>query len=333
MQYISFGNTGMQVSRFCLGAMSFSRTIDFDATGRVIDEAIDRGVNFIDTAESYGDSEDFIGRALQTDGKRDRIYLATKVYTKRARDGRAGRNSRTNIIFSLERSLKLLRTNHVDLYQLHHPDADTPIEETLSTLDQLVKQGKIRHIGVTNHYAWQMAYMVGLSNTWGWEPLVSIQCRYNILDRPIEIETMPMAKKFNLAIMAYGPLCGGLLSGKYQRGQPPPKGTRAERNQSLQKMLQNPRTFDVIDRLNQIARRNNMQLNQLAILWLLAKPYLTSPILGGSKPEHFRSIYEIADRSLPENDVKEIDELSSDFIYRPYQNQPVTEGPALAEQW
>lgn len=323
----------MEVSRFCLGAMTFSRKIDFDGTARIMDEAMEHGVNFIDTAESYGESEDFVGRSLQQGGKRDRVYLATKVYTKRARDGHSGRNSRTNILFSLERSLRLLRTDHVDLYQLHHPDADTPIEETLSTLDHLVKQGKIRHIGVTNHYAWQMAYMIGHCNTWGWEPLVSIQCRYNILDRPIEIETVPMAKKFNLAIMAYGPLCGGLLSGKYHRGQPAPQGTRAEKDKTLQKMLENSKTFDVLDRLNEIARRNGVQLSQLAILWLMAKPYLTTPILGGSKAEHFRSIYDIADRSLSENDVKEIDDLTGDYAYRPFQNQPVREGPALAEQW
>src|SRR5437762_5443829 len=167
MQYIRFGNTGMQVSRLCLGAMMFSRKMDFETSRRTIDEAIERGVNFIDTAESYGESEEFLGRILE--GRREKIYLATKVYTKRARDGRVGRNSRVNLLHSLERSLKLLRTDYVDFYQLHHPDPDTPIEETLSTLHRVVRQGKVRYIGVSNHYAWQMAHMIGLSNTFHWE--------------------------------------------------------------------------------------------------------------------------------------------------------------------
>jgi aryl-alcohol dehydrogenase-like predicted oxidoreductase len=331
MQYVQFGNTGMEVSRFCLGAMTFSRQLDLEGSRRVVDEAIERGVNFIDTAESYGDSEEFLGKILE--GRRDNVYLATKVYNKRARDKHAARNSRQNIIFSLERSLRLLKTDHVDLYQLHHPDAQTPIEETLSTLDQLVKQGKIRYIGVCNHYAWQMAYMIGLANTFQWEPIVSIQCRYNILDRPIEVETVPMSKKFNLAIMAYGPLCGGVLSGKYKRGQAPPEGTRAEKDKTLQQLLGNPKSFDVLDKLNEIAKRNSVALNQLAILWMMAKSYITTPILGGTKPEHFRTIYDIADKNISEADVKEIDQISGEFIYRQFQNQPVKEGPALAEQW
>src|SRR4051812_40069025 len=129
MRYTRFGKTGTEVSRLCLGGMMFSRKMDLDASKRTIDEAIDHGVNFIDTAESYGESEEFIGRALEG-GKREKVYLATKVYTKRAGDGRAGRNGRENLVHSLERSLKLLRTDHVDLYQLHHPDAESPIDET-----------------------------------------------------------------------------------------------------------------------------------------------------------------------------------------------------------
>jgi aryl-alcohol dehydrogenase-like predicted oxidoreductase len=332
MKYTRFGNTGMEVSRLCLGGMMFSRKMEFDTSRRAIDEALDRGINFIDTAESYGDSEDFIGRAI--DGRRDRIYLATKVYTKRARDGRVGRNSRVNLIYSLERSLKLLRTDHVDLYQLHHPDADSPIEETLSTLDALVRAGKIRYVGVCNHYAWQMAYMIGAANAFKWEPLVSIQARYNILDRPIEVETVPMCRKFNLALMAYAPLCGGMLTGKYKRNHPQQvQGTRAADDKKLQALLRNDAAFDVIDRLNDIARRNDLALNQLAILWLMSKPFVTTPILGGSTPEQFRPLYDISDRELSPADVKQIDEISAGFIHRRFENQPVKEGPALAEQW
>ena len=331
MQYVKFGNTGVEVSRLCLGGMMFSRKLDLETSRRVVDEALGAGINFIDTAESYGDSEEFLGKILT--GRRDKVFLASKVYTKRASDGHCGRNSRVNIIHSLERSLRLLQTDHVDLYQLHHHDADTPIEETLEVLDQMVKQGKTRYIGVTNHYAWQTAHMIGQANRHAWEPLVSIQCSYSIVDRPIETETVPMAKKFNLALMTYYPLRGGVLTGKYTRGQSIPENSRAAQDPKIQRLLERPRLWELLDKLAAIAQRNNLKLNQLAILWLLAKDYITTPIIGGSKLEHFRDIYQIADTRLSEHDVNEIDELSKDFIYKPFVNQPVQGGPSLAEPW
>ena len=328
MKYVRFGNTGMEVSRLCLGGMMFSRVIDADGTRRIVDEALDRGINFIDTAESYTDSEDFLGRALE--GRRERVYLATKCYTKRARDGRCGRNSRVNLLFSIEHSLRQLRTDYVDLYQLHHPDPVTHVDETLSTLDLVVKQGKARHVGVTNHYAWHVAYMMSLAKANGWEPVVSLQARYNILDRVVENESFPMSRRFNLAFMAYAPLCGGLLSGKYARGQPPPDGARAARgDEKLQRRLGDQRAFDVIDQLKPIAEREGLSLNQLAILWLMFDPYVTSVIIGGSRPEHFRAAYDVADRKLSEQTMREIDDLSREFCYREFENQPVRGGPPV----
>src|SRR5690625_588017 len=162
MKYIQVGNSGMEVSRFCLGAMSFSQQMDEKDSGKVVDEAIDNGVIFIDTAESYGDSEAFLGRLLKS--RRQQVYLATKLHRKRAKDGKTARSSRGNIIHSLERSLQKLQTDYVDLYMLHHPDPQTPLHETMSTLENLVQQGKVRYVGVSNHYAWQMAYMIGQAN-------------------------------------------------------------------------------------------------------------------------------------------------------------------------
>jgi aryl-alcohol dehydrogenase-like predicted oxidoreductase len=316
----------MTVSRLCLGGMMFSRKIDADGTRLIIDEALGHGVSFIDTAESYTDSEDYIGRALE--GRRDRVFIATKVYTRRAGD-EVGRNSRANIEFSLDRSLKQFRSDRIDLYQLHHPDPQTPIDQTLAALDRAVQSGKVRYVGVTNHYAWQMAWMIGRAQTLGFDPIVSTQCRYNILDRVVETETIPMATRFKLAVMAYAPLCGGMLTGKYARGQTIKPGTRSEDNEKLQKLLSNDKSFDVIDRLKQIAAREGVELNQLAMLWLMSKPHVTTPILGGSSPEHFRAMYAIADRTLPPEVVKEIDELSSTFICQAFENQPIREGPLL----
>ena len=326
MQYVRFGNTDMSVSRLCLGGMMFSRKIDPEGTRRVIDEALDRGVNFIDTAESYTDSEDYIGRALE--GRRENVLLATKVYAKRAGE-QIGRNSRANIESSLDRSLRQLRTDHVDLYQLHHPDAETPLDETLETLDRAIGAGKVRHVGVTNHYAWQCAAMIERAKARGFDRIVSIQCRYNILDRAVEVETVPMAQRFGLAMMPYAPLCGGMLTGKYERGRTNRAGNRAEGDTKLQKLLENDAAFDVIDQLKTIAAEQAVTLAQLAMLWLMAQPHVTTPILGGSKLEHFRPMYEIADRQLAEDVVKRIDEISCGFVHRRFENQPVKEGAPL----
>lgn len=329
MQYVQFGKTDLKVSRLCLGTMTFSRQLDLDQSRQVVDEAIDRGVNFIDTAESYDDSEEFLGKILQ--GRRDKVSLATKVYRQRAGE-QHGRNSRENITHSLERTLRLLKTDHVDLYQLHHPDPHTRLDETLDVLDHFVKQGKVRYVGACNHYAWQMSAMIERAERFGWDPIVSIQARYNVLDRAIEMETVPMSMRYNLAMMAYAPLGSGLLGGKYKRNQPIPAGSRGEDDVKLQKRLKDPKLFDALEHLEQIAQRNKLTLPQLAIVWMLAKPYITTPIIGGTKPEHFRAIYDIADTRLSDADVSEIDTLSAQFIYRPFQNQAMKEGAPLSDQ-
>ena len=329
MQYTSFGNTGMKVSRFCLGAMTFGGQMDVEASRRALDEALDHGVNFIDTADSYGESEATLGEILGPD-KRDKVFLATKVFRCFCRDAKVARNSRVNIINSLERSLRLMKTDYVDLYQLHHPDEDVPIQETMATLDTLVQQGKIRYVGVSNHYAWQMAYMLGLSKAHAWEPLVSIQANYGILDRQIERETLPFCAKFNIALMCYGPLCGGILTDKYRGKKEYAPDTRAAKMPRMQQYLEDPAVQAVLDELREITSDQGLQMNQLAILWLLAKPEATAIILGGSKPEHFSQIYKVADRELPPEIVERIDALSAARVYTPFVNQPFRHAPGIA---
>ena len=313
MRYTMFGNTGMKVSRFCLGTMNFPNELELDQSARLVDEAIDLGINFIDTADSYDRSEQVLGKILSKE-KREKIFLTTKVYKCFCRDGNIARNSRTNIINSLERSLKLLKTDYIDLYQLHHPDKEAPVDETLSALDTLVKQGKVRYIGVSNHLAWQIAYMLGESKAHNWEPLVSQQVAYNIIDRQIEASIVPFCQKFNIAIMCYGPLCGGLLTGKYLNEIP--EGSRMSGKQYYKDFyLDNALIKNIVEKLSAVARENDLSMNQLAILWLMSKPYATTIILGGSKAEHYRQIYPIADRELPDDVVKQIDELSAERIY------------------
>ena len=329
MQYTFFGNTGMNVSRLCLGTMTFGNRLDEAESARVLDEALDHGVNFIDTADSYGNSEEILGRIL-TKEKREKVFLATKVFMRFCREGRIARNSRTNIINSLERSLRLMKTDYVDLYQLHHPDEEAPIEETLATLDTLVKQGKTRYIGVSNHYAWQMAYMLGACKAHDWEPLVSLQANYDILDRQIESESVPFCTKFNIAIMCYSPLCGGILTGKYRGLEKLPEGSRAAGMKFMQGYLEDETVQRIVEELHQIAKDHELEMNQLAVLWLLAKPHATTVILGGSRPEHFTSLYAVADRELPEDVVRQIDALSAARVYGPFMNQPFRNAPGLA---
>jgi aryl-alcohol dehydrogenase (NADP+) len=332
MQYVRFGNTGMQTSRFCLGAMTFGSQLDAKASERVVDEALDHGVNFVDTADSYGDSEEVLGGILSKEGRRERVYLATKVFKRFCRDERTGRNSRVNIINSLNRSLKLLKTDYVDLYQLHHPDDQTPLGETVETLDTLVRQGKIRYVGVSNHYAWQMAAAIGESKSRGREPIVSLQADYDILDRQIERETVPFLRRYNIALMCYGPLCGGILTGKYHVDGGIPEDSRAEKNAKLRAYLGSDVVEEVVKELEEMAEASDLAINQLAILWLMAKPHATAIILGGSKPEHFRDIYAIADRHMDPDTTARIDELSEPQVMTPFKNQPITKGPVLAQQ-
>lgn len=328
MDYTRFGNTGMEVSCLSLGTMTFGGKLDRADCARVVDEALDKGINLIDTADSYGDSEEILGGILAPE-KRERIFLATKVYMRFCREGRIARNSRTNILNSLEHSLRLMKTDYVDLYQLHHPDPDTPIDETLATLDTIVEQGKARYVGVSNHFAWQMMHMLGEAKVRGYVPIVSYQASYSILDRQLEFEAVEFLRKFNIALMCYSPLSSGILTGKYHTGKGIPEDSRATALRYVERYLESDTVTAIMEELKTIAADQNLELNQLAILWLLAKPHVTTVILGGSWREHFTQIYDVAERKLPEDVVQKIDEVSEPRIYCPYINQRQRTAPAL----
>jgi len=328
MQYVQFGSTGMKVSRFTLGAMDFPNRLDLTTSARIIDEAIDHGINFIDTADSYGNSEEVLGKII-TQEKREKLFLSTKVYLRHCRNENVTRNSRTNIINSLERSLRLLNTDYVDLYMLHHPDPETPIDETLLALDNLVQQGKIRYYGVSNHYAWQMAYMLGESKLRGLEPMVSVQVCYSVLERQLEHEMLPFLQKFNIPTMCYSPLAAGVLTGKYTNGIP--EQSRVGKSSFLQNHFFNNTTVpDVLNKLPRIAEKAGVEMNQLAILWLMSKPHVTTIILGGSQREHYLPMFDIIDQELSPEIVQKIDDLSHDRIYTSFLNQGFPHGPGHA---
>ncbi len=341
MEYVVFGNTGLKVSRYCLGAMNFPLECDFDTTVATFEDAFEAGVNFIDNADAYGrgESEEVMGSALkETSVARENIVIATKFWVKMFdREGGGGREgggcSRRHIIEACENSLRRLQTDYIDLYQLHHPDPITPVEETLEALDTLIRDGKIRYAGVCNHYAWQMAEMLGRAALRDLQPIVSAQVRYNIMDRVIENETIPFCDKFNVAIMGYGPLHGGILTGKYERGKEPPEGSRFSSQRQRESYLTDD-VFDMVEQLENIAARNGVMIHQLAMKWVLSKSSITTPILGGSRREHFQPMYEALELVVDAEDLALIDEMSEDYRYQPFANQAQVAGyPKAPGYW
>lgn len=330
MQYLRYGNAGIEVSRICLGAMTFYQRLPEPEATALVRQCLDLGLNFIDTADSYGEgeSEAFLGRALA--GVRHEVIIATKAYASNYLGRRRAANgSRHHLVQAVEASLKRLQTDYLDLFMCHHPDPLTPFEETYSTLDSLVKQGKIRYVAMCNAYAWQVAHCLGVCAANGWEPPVSVQVSYSLVDRAAEIETWHMARRFNLVLQSYSPQAGGLLTGKYRRGETPPTGSRAAKFEKFAQRLTDS-AFDVVDAMEEIAARNHVTLGQLAVCWILSRPAPFVPIVGGSQPEHILPLLECPDLALPAEDLDRLTELTDGFRFGPWYNQPQAAAPGAA---
>jgi 1-deoxyxylulose-5-phosphate synthase len=335
MRYVKFGNAGVEVSAVCLGAMTFYERNEESVAIDMVRRAYDLGVNFIDTADSYGlgKSEQFLSRALA--GIRQDIFLCSKFYIPYTPSHRAGGGvacSRAHIVRAVETSLRNLGSDYLDLLLMHHPNPAVSVEETLSAMDQLVRQGKVLYLGVSNHFAWQMAHLLGVAALHQWEPIICVQARYNMLDRLVEQETVPFCQRFNIAMMAYGPQDGGILADRYKRGEPIPEGSRVAVIPSMQAKLTDG-FFDLLDQIREVAARNEMTLPQLAIRWLLEQPFCCVPVLGGGKPEHFDPLYEAVDKPLAAEDLKLLNKLTYPYKFGEYQNQPFTAGSSPALNW
>ncbi|MEX0761057.1 MAG: aldo/keto reductase [Dehalococcoidia bacterium] len=283
MEYRNLGRTGVKVSPLCLGCMNFGgRTEPVDSYA-IIDRALDEGINFLDTANVYsrGRSEDVTGHALQRNGKRARVVLATKVHGRMADDDpNAMSNTRRHIIEQCNASLKRLKTDYIDLYQLHRPDPHIPIDETLRALDDLVRAGKVRYIGTSTFAAWQVVESIWAAKEFGLNRVICEQPPYNLVDRRIERELLPMAQTFGIATIPWSPLAGGLLTGKYRRGEEAPEGTRyADGNPNRQQRVTEG-VFDVIEAVEPIAGEKGVTLSQFALAWVMNQPGVTSPIIG-----------------------------------------------------
>jgi 1-deoxyxylulose-5-phosphate synthase len=321
MDYVRFGSTGLEVSRLCLGCMTYGVpgrgthpwTLDEDAARPLIRQALDAGINFFDTANSYSDgtSEEIVGRVLLGSVKRDDVVIATKVYN-RMRPGPNGAGlSRKSIFAEIDNSLRRLGTDYIDLYQIHRWDYDTPIEETLEALHDLVKAGKVRYIGASSMHAWQFSKALYTSYLNGWTPFVSMQDHVNLLYREEEREMLPLCADQGIAVMPWSPLARGRLTRDWNAT------SERERTDAYGKRLYEA-TADsdstVIAAVSAVANERNVSRAQVALAWLLQKQEVTSPIIGVSKPHHLEDA--VAALSLDLND-EEVDALEAPYVPHP----------------
>ena len=313
MQYRPLGRTGVKVSEICLGAMMFGgRTSPEDGIA-IIDAAIDRGINFIDTANVYnqGHSEEVVGEALKRRG-RDRIVLATKVHGNMdSEDPNGNGNSRRHIIQQCEASLRRLQTDWIDLYQLHRPQADIPIDETLRALDDLVRDGKVRYVGTSTFAAWQLVESFWVSDKQNLVRFICEQPPYNLLDRRIERELIPVAQQYGMAVIPWSPLGGGLLTGKYRRGEPLPEDGRFTLSTApMHRRRMTESLYDLVEAMEPMAQGKGCTMSQLALAWVLRQPGVTSPIIGPRTMEQFVDNMGALDVDFSDEDRQMIDNVA-----------------------
>jgi aryl-alcohol dehydrogenase-like predicted oxidoreductase len=325
MQYRYFGETGLKVSELCLGTMTFGRESSADESHILLDRFLEAGGNFIDTADVYvnGESETILGRWLARQ-RRDDLVIASKV---RFAVGDAPNDvglSRKHILSAVDASLRRLGTDYIDLYQVHSWDQGTPLEETLGTLDFLVRSGRVRYIGASNYSGWQLQKAVDISSQMAWEPFTSLQPLYNLLDRSAEWELIPVCLNEGLAIIPWSPLRGGWLTGKYRRDMvAPPEGTRVaaaeeEGWSEAWSAYNNKRTWSVIDTLLAVAGEVEREPAQVALRWLLQKPGVTAPIIGARTLAHLESNLGASGWELGEKHVARLDDVSDIQLPYPY---------------
>jgi aryl-alcohol dehydrogenase-like predicted oxidoreductase len=308
------GRTGVKVSSICLGAMMFGGKTKLDDSCAIIDKAFDSGINFIDTANVYslGRSEETVVEALMRNGRRNHTILATKVHgVMDSEDPNMQGNSRRHIIQQCEASLKRLGTDWIDLYQIHRPQSDIPIDETLRAMDDLIRSGKVRYIGSSTYGAWQLVESFYIARELGTHRFICEQPPYNLLDRRIERELLPMAQTYGMAIIPWSPLAGGLLSGKYQRGQEPPEGARfADQTNPIYRRRLNERIYDVIEGLEPIAQAKSITLSQVALAWVHMQPAVTAPIIGPRTMEQFDDNMGALDVTFDEEELRQINRVA-----------------------
>jgi aryl-alcohol dehydrogenase-like predicted oxidoreductase len=309
MKLRRLGASGLKVSEVGLGCNNFGMRIDEKQTAAVVDAAIDAGITLFDTADIYGatKSEEFLGKALGK--KRNKIVLATKFGMRHGDNEAKKGGSRRWIVRAVEDSLERLKTDHIDLYQFHAPDPETPIDETLRALDDLIAAGKVLYIGNSNFAGWQIADADWTARIVGQTRFVSAQNQYSLLERRVEHEILPACERFGLGFLPFFPLASGLLSGKYKRGEPPPEGTRLAAWGPRGAQALNDKNFEKIEKLEAWASERGHTILELAFAWLLGHPMVSSVIAGATSPEQIHANAATADWALTPDEVAEVSKL------------------------
>jgi aryl-alcohol dehydrogenase (NADP+) len=323
MQHLRFGPTGLKVSRLCLGTMTFGLQCDEPTSFAILDAAAEAGITFIDTADVYplggtldnvGRTEEVLGKWLR--GRRERFVLATKCSGPMGPAAWQQGTSRKHVLSAIDASLRRLGTDYVDLYQVHHFDATTPVDETLEAFDAVVRSGKARYIGCSNYHAYRVARALGRSEALRLAKFVSVQPRYNLLFRQIERELLPLCEEEGLAVIPYNPLAAGLLTGKHRRTGAPEQGGRFTLGTAAKMYTDrywHDREFDTIEAFVRLAGEASIEPATLAVAWVLANPAITAPIIGASRPDQLRASVAAAELRLDPALKTTLDELSHEF--------------------
>jgi len=322
MEYVRLGNTGLKVSRICLGCMSYGGpndrwqwALDEEHSRPFIQRALELGINFFDTADvySYGKSEEVVGRALHDFARRDEVVIASKVHGVMGPGPNDYGLSRVHILSSIDASLKRLGTDYVDLYQIHRWDVETPIEETLEALHDIVRMGKARYIGASSMYAWQFAKALYSADLHGWTRFVSMQPHYNLVYREEEREMLPLCQDQKIGVIPWSPLARGLLTGK--RVKDGGETERARTDGFAKLLYTRDDDFKVANRVSEVAQRRGVPNAQVALAWMLANPVVTAPIIGATKMQHLEDAVAALSVSLSDEEIGQLEEL--------YQPHPV----------
>jgi aryl-alcohol dehydrogenase-like predicted oxidoreductase len=333
VEYRQLGASGLRVSALSLGTMTFGGRgkfaqvggTDVKAAARQVDMVLDAGINLIDTANVYSDglAEEILGKVLG-DGRRDRVLVATKARFPMGAGANDAGLSRHHLIESCEASLRRLRVDHIDLFQVHSWDGQTPLEETARALDELVRSGKVRYIGVSNHSGWHLLKALGVQRALGVHPYVSEQIYYSLQERSVEYELIPAAIDQGLGVLVWSPLAGGLLSGKYRRGQDPPDGGRQLTDWGEPPVYDQEKLYDTVEVIVEIAQSHGVSASQVSLAWLLGRPAVTSVIIGARTDDQLADNLAAAQLALSADDRRRLDEVSAPTMIYPYWHQRAT---------
>ena len=316
MEYVRLGNSGLKVSRLCLGTMTYGKpndrwkwALNEEESRPFIKRALELGINFFDTADiySYGTSEEILGSALRDFARRHEVVIATKVFNQMSKDPNDQGLSRKHIMSSVDASLRRLKTDYLDLYQIHRWDYNTPIEETLEALHDIVKAGKALYIGASSMYSWQFAKALYISDLHGWTRFISMQPHYNLIYREEEREMIPLCMDQKIAVIPWSPLARGLLTGNRTRERN--ETLRARTDEFGKSLYKSESDFEIIARLKEIASERGLPDAQVALAWMLNKPVITAPVIGASKQGHLEDAVAALSVRLTVEEINRLEEL------------------------